>query len=81
MSNEPATNYVGPTPCPVPNMSLVGKRIIVMQRQYCERPAVPVSVHDTLDGAMADIGKRSAALLTEWNDTATNALYLVTVDR
>lgn len=69
-----------PEPCELKPMSLVGKRIVVMQKGYTGSP-YPVAVHDTLDGAVADLGARSARCLVEWNDTERGALYLVAVDR
>jgi hypothetical protein len=64
-----------PTP---PRLDLTNKRIVIMQRGGHERP---LAVHDSLDGAMEDIGKRAAAHLLDGYDTAHNALYLITVDR
>lgn len=62
-------------PCAPSKMSLVGKRIVVMQGH------VPVAVHDTLDNAMADIGKRAADALLEWYNTPGQALYFMAIDR
>lgn len=67
-------------PCAPSKMSLVGKRIVVMGRHY-NGTTMPMSVHDSLDNAIADLGKRSAECLVSWCDTAANAFYLVVVDR
>lgn len=62
-------------PCLPSAMSLVNKRIVVMEGRD------PVSVHDTLDSAMADIGKRASSVLLECRHCEANALYFKAVDR
>lgn len=68
-------------PCEPAKMNLAGKRIIVMQSQYGAAAGIPMAVHDSLDNALADLGRRAAdALIGHW-DTSQHGLYLVAVDR
>lgn len=69
-----------PMPCEMPKMDLASKRFVVMQLSY-DGNGRPTAVHDSLEGAMLDVGKRAADSLLSYCDTRQNALYIVAVDR
>jgi hypothetical protein len=69
-----------PSPCEMPKMDLTRKRFVVMQLGY-NSTNWPVAIHDSLEGAMQDVGKRAADSLLSYCDTRQNALYIVAVDR